>query len=138
MLVTKNYSSQPRKVRKRMIYRAPLHVKSKQLVAPLSEELREKHGIKRIRVRKGDRVLIVRGAYKGHEGRVVKVSVKKTRIYVEGVNLRKADGTEVPMPIHPSKVVITELNLNDPLRKEIIERKKAYLSEEVVEGGEEE
>lgn len=114
-------SSQPRKVRKRQVYRAPLHVKAKQLVAPLSSELREKYGIKRVRVRKGDRVLIVRGSFKGHEGKVVGVDVKKVRIFVEGVNLTKADGTEVPFPIHPSKVVITELDLSDPLRKEKIE-----------------
>jgi len=111
-------SSQPRKMRKRMIYQAALHVKAKQLVAPLSSELREKYGVRRARVRKGDRVLIVRGSYKGHEGKVVGVDVDNMRIFVEGVNLKKADGTEVPLPIHPSKVVITELDLSDPRRKD--------------------
>ncbi len=117
-------SSKPSKVRKREVYNAPLHVRSKRIVAPLSKELREKLGIKRIRVRKGDKVLIVRGSFKGHEGRVIGVSVKRERIYVEGAVLRKADGTEVPYPIHPSKVVVTELDLSDKRRKELIERLK--------------
>jgi len=119
-------SSQPRKVRKRMVYHVPLHKRSKRLVAPLSRELREKLGIKRVRVRKGDRVVIVRGSFKGHEGRVIGVNVKRERIFVEGAVLRRSDGTEVPYPIHPSKVQIVELDLSDPRRKEIIERLKVH------------
>ncbi|MCI4409897.1 MAG: 50S ribosomal protein L24 [Thermofilum sp.] len=117
-------SSQPRKVRKREIYTAQLHVRSKRIVAPLSKELSQKLGLKRIRVRKGDRVLIVRGSFKGHEGKITSVDVKRGRIHVEGAMLRKADGTEVPYPIHPSKVVVLELDLSDPRRKELVERKK--------------
>lgn len=108
-----------------MVYQAPLHVKAKQLVAPLSEELQKELGVKRLRVRKGDTVLIVRGSFKGHEGRVVKVNVKKVRIYVEGVTRVRSDGREVYVPIHPSKVVITKLDLSDPRRKEVVERRKA-------------
>lgn len=117
-------SSQPRKVRKRLVYKAPLHVKSRQLVAPLSEELRKQYGIKRLRVRSGDTVLIVRGSFKGHEGRVVKVNVKKVRIYVEGVTRVRSDGREVYIPIHPSKVIITKIDLSDDLRRKIVERRR--------------
>lgn len=113
-------SSKPTKVRKRSVYTAPLHTRSKRIVAPLSKELREKLGISKIRVRKGDKVLIVRGSFKGHEGKVVRVNVKKERIYVEGATLRKADGTEVPFPIHPSKVVVIEVDMSDKRRKELI------------------
>lgn len=122
-------SSQPRKVRKKLIYRAPLHVRSKQLVAPLSEELRKQYGIRRLRVRSGDTVLIVRGSFKGHEGRVVKVNVKRGRIYVEGVTRVRSDGREIFIPIHPSKVVLTKIDLSDDERKKIIERRK-------IKGGE--
>jgi len=108
-----------------MVYQAPLHIKAKQLVAPLSPELRSKYGIRRIKVRKGDTVLIVRGSYAGIEGKVTKVSVKKVRICVEGVTRTKADGTEIYVPIHPSKVVITKLDLSDPKRKQVLERKRA-------------
>ena len=121
-------SSQPRKVRKREVYTLKLHVKSKKLVAPLSKELSQKLGLKRIRVRRGDKVLIMRGSFKGHEGKVTSVDVKKGRIHVEGAVLRKADGTEVPYPIHPSKVVVLELDLSDPRRKELVERKKQVIT----------
>ncbi|RLF04921.1 MAG: 50S ribosomal protein L24 [Thermoprotei archaeon] len=121
----KTVSSQPRKVRKRMVYAAPLHQLSKQLVAPLSDELRREHKIKRIRVRKGDTVMIVRGSFAGLEGKVISVNVKKRRICVEGATRTKADGREVPVLIHPSKVVITKLDLSDEKRKQILERKKA-------------
>ncbi len=133
--MVKDYSSQPRKVRKRMIYQAPLHVKAKQLVAPLSKELQKELGIKRLRVRKGDTVLIVRGSYKGIEGRVVRVSVKKCRIYVEGATRTKSDGTEIYVPIHPSKVVITKLDLSDERRRQVIERKRALRQVLVRTGG---
>jgi len=94
------------------------------MTAPLAESLRKEHGIKRLPVRRGDIVLIVRGSFAGQEGKVVRVSLKKRRIYVEGVTLTKADGTEVYCPIHPSKVVITKLDLSDEWRKRIIERKR--------------
>ncbi len=115
-------TSQPRKVRKRML-NAPLHIRRKFLTAPLAPTLRREYGIKRLPVRKGDTVLILRGEYAGHEGRVVRVSFKKARIYVEGVTRRKVDGTEVFIPIHASKVMITKLDLSDEKRKEIIRRK---------------
>jgi large subunit ribosomal protein L24 len=122
-------SKQPRKVRKRMMYNAPLHVKAKQLVAPLSEELQKEYGVRRLRVRRGDTVLIVRGSFKGHEGRVVKVNVKKVRIYVEGVTRVRTDGREVYVPINPSKVVITKLDMSDEKRKQIVERRKTAQAE---------
>jgi len=122
-------SKQPRKVRKRMMYNAPLHVKAKQLVAPLSEELQKEYGVRRLRVRRGDTVMIVRGSFKGHEGRVVKVNVKKVRIYVEGVTRVRSDGREVYVPINPSKVVITKLDMSDEKRKQIVERRKTAQAE---------
>ncbi len=114
-------SSQPRKQRK-AYFNAPLHKRHKFVTAPLSKELQRQLGIKRLPVRKGDTVLIVRGDFKGIKGKVVKVDLKRVRIYVEGATLRKATGEVVYYPIHPSKVVIVELDLSDPKRKEIIER----------------
>ncbi|MEM0010829.1 MAG: 50S ribosomal protein L24 [Thermofilaceae archaeon] len=126
---SKAVSSQPRKVRKRQLYRAPLHIKSKQLVAPLSEELRKEYGVKRVRVRTGDTVLIVRGSFRGHEGKVVKVLVKKGRIFVEGATRVRSDGREIYVPIHPSKVVVTKLDLSDESRKKVLQRKSGKIEE---------
>jgi large subunit ribosomal protein L24 len=101
-------SAQPRKQRL-LHYQAPLHQRGKFLGAHLSEELRKKLGRRSLRVRKGDRVRIVRGDFKGLEGEVLSVDTKRERVYVQGASLRKADGTEVPMGIHPSNLVILRL-----------------------------
>lgn len=115
-------SRQPRKQRK-AYFNAPLHVRQKLMTAPLSRELREKYGVKRLPVRKGDKVKVMRGDFKGHVGEVVRVDLKRYRIYVDGVTIKKADGTPVFRPLHPSKVMIVELNLDDEWRKKIIERR---------------
>ncbi|MCX8196452.1 MAG: 50S ribosomal protein L24 [Acidilobaceae archaeon] len=132
-------SSQPRKVRAALRL-APLHRRQKLVTAPLSPELREKLGVKRLPVRKGDKVRIVRGDFAGQEGAVVKVNLRRARIFVDGVTRKRLDGTPRFVPIHPSKVVIISLDLKDERRKEIIERKTGRAVEleekqEVKEGG---
>jgi large subunit ribosomal protein L24 len=122
-MVTLTKSRQPRKQRK-AFFNAPLHIRQKMMAAPLSPELREKYGIRSLPVRKGDKVRIMRGDFKGHEGRVVKVDLKRMRIYVDGVTIKRSDGTPVFRPIHPSNVMIIELDLSDEYRKKIIERKR--------------
>ena len=134
MIMYKAVTSQPKKVRKKMIYEAPLHRLSKQLVVPLSDELRREYNIKHMRVRKGDTVMIMRGSFSGLEGKVVRVDVKKRRIAVEGATRTKSDGREIPVLIHPSKVVITKLDLSDKMRKQIVERKKPLEVTESEEG----
>ncbi|MEM1760567.1 MAG: 50S ribosomal protein L24, partial [Desulfurococcaceae archaeon] len=103
---------------------APLHKLRKLFNAPLSDELREKYGVKRLPVRVGDVVRIMRGDWKGHEGKVVNVDTKRVRINVEGVQIKRSDGTPVYYPIHPSKVMIVKLDLSDKWRMKIIERRK--------------
>ena len=117
-------SRQPRKQR-RAYFNAPLHKRQKLMSAPLSPELREKYGVRNLPVRVGDKVRVMRGDFKGHEGKVVKVDLKRYRIYVDGVVIKKASGETVFRPLHPSKVMIVELDLKDPWRKKIIERRAA-------------
>jgi large subunit ribosomal protein L24 len=73
----------------------------------------------------------MRGDRKGLEGKVTGVDRKNYRIFVEGVTREKVDGTAIQIPVHPSKVLITSLNLDDKWRREIIKRKSAL--KEVVE-----
>lgn len=122
-MVTLTKSSHPSKQRE-AYFNAPLHIRHKFLTAPLSKELQKRFGIKRLPVRKGDTVLIVRGDFKGIKGKVIRVDLKRIRIYVEGATLRKANGEIVYYPIHPSKVVIVDLDLSDKKRLEVIERIK--------------
>ena len=126
-------SRQPRKQRK-AYFNAPLHKRQKLMSAPLSPELREKYGVRNLPVRVGDKVRVMRGDFKGHEGKVVKVDLRKYRIYVDGVVIKKASGETVFRPLHPSKVMIIELDLKDPWRKKIIERRAA--SRKAGAGGE--
>lgn len=122
MKMRRDISSKPRKQRKRL-YNMPYHLRHKLLSAPLSPTLREKYGFRSIPLRTGDKVLIMRGEFTGFEGKIVKVDRKRLRIYVEKVVRKKTDGSEVLVPIHPSKVMVTELNLKDEFRKAIIERR---------------
>ncbi|HIP24935.1 MAG TPA: 50S ribosomal protein L24 [Archaeoglobus profundus] len=116
-------SKQPRKWRRWLYKTSKLHDRHRLLHATLSKELRKKYGKRAIRIRKGDKVRIMRGEFAGHEGRVVKVDMKRLKIYVEGVTQRRSDGTEVLIPIHPSNVMIIELGEIDEVRKKILERK---------------
>lgn len=116
-------SSKPSAQRK-ALYNMPLHLRHKLFNALLSEELRNRYGVRRLPVRVGDVVRIMRGDFRGHEGKVVKVDLKRIRIFVEGVQIKKADGTPVYYPIHPSKVMIVKLDLSDKYRLKIIERRR--------------
>jgi large subunit ribosomal protein L24 len=105
---------------------APAHVRHKLMAAPLSSELTASKGAKTLPVRKGDTVRIMRGDNKGFEGKVSRVDLKAYRIYMEGLTREKVDGTNIFIAIHPSKVQIRNLNLDDKYRKEkILGRKTA-------------
>jgi len=93
------------------------------MTAPLSEELQDKYGIKRMPVKTKDKVLVLRGDFAYAEGEVTEVDLKKMLLYIDGVTIEKTDGTERFYPVHPSNVVITDLNLKDDRRSRIIERK---------------
>ncbi len=115
-------SKQPRKQRK-YVYNAPLHIKHKLLAAHLSKALREKMKRRSIPVRKGDKVKVSRGQFAGKEGKISKVMLRKSKVYVDGVEMIKKDGTKVFYPLHPSNLIITELNMEDKRRREALERK---------------
>jgi len=127
MQTTKN----PGKQRK-MLNNAPAHIRHKLMAAPLSSELTASKGAKTLPVRKGDTVRIMRGDNKGFEGKVSRVDLKAYRIYLEGLTREKVDGTNIFIAVHPSKVQIRNLNLDDKYRKEtILGRKVAPEKKEV-------
>jgi large subunit ribosomal protein L24 len=101
-----------------MLYQAPLHIRYKLFSAPLSPSLKASHNVGSLPVRSGDTVRIMRGDRKGLEGKVTRVDRKKYRVFVEGVTREKVDGTTAFVPIHPSKVMLTSLNLDDKWRRE--------------------
>ena len=121
----------PSKQRKRL-YQASVTDRYRRFSAPLSTKLKESHGTNSIPVRKGDTVTIMRGDRKGSEGKVTQIDRKKYRIFIEGANREKVDGTTILVPFHPSKVMITRLNLDDKWRKKILERKMANNKAEIL------
>lgn len=114
--------TKPRTQRRRM-YQAPAHMRHRFFSAPLSPDLKKKHYANAIPVKTGDTVRVMRGDRKGFEGKIIRVSRKKNRIFVEGVTRAKVDGTSVPIPIHPSKVMVVTLDLDDKWRRESLKRK---------------
>lgn len=88
----------------------------------LSKELEEKYHVSSVPIRKDDEVLIMRGTYKGREGKVISVNRNKWVIHVERVQREKVMGTTVPIGISPSKVVITKLKL-DKDRQDLLQRR---------------
>ena len=106
---------QPRKQR-RFRFRAPLHVRQKMVAAHLSKELREEFKRRSLPVRKGDKVRILRGKFKGKEGVVARVDLRRLKVFVEGIAQKKADGSEVLFPLDPSNLLIIEVDRSDERR----------------------
>jgi large subunit ribosomal protein L24 len=123
-----NFSSawkSSRKPRKQRKYRAeaPLHTKQKFVHAHLSKDLKKKYGKRSIGLRKGDKVKVMTGKFRKHEGKIENVDLRKTRVFVNGIETTKRDGTKKPLALHPSNLMITELSMDDKLRQKILERK---------------
>ncbi|KAJ4296588.1 60S ribosomal protein L26A [Kalmusia sp. IMI 367209] len=118
--VQNSVASSRRKSRKAH-FSAPSSVRRIIMSAPLSKELREKHNVRSIPVRKDDEIMIVRGTHKGREGKVSSVYRLKYALHINGVVREKSNGQSVPIPIAASKVVVTKLKL-DKDRENILER----------------
>ncbi len=115
-------SKKPRKQRK-YVSEAPLHIKGKFLHAHLSEDLIKKIGKRAVRVRKEDKVKIMKGQFKGKTGKVEKVNTKKATVYIAGVEYQKKEGTKIKYPIKISKIMIMEMDTSDKKRQELLKRK---------------
>jgi large subunit ribosomal protein L24 len=81
----------------------------------------------KLHVRRGDRVKVIRGNFAGAEGAILRVLPKKSRVVVEGVNMRKhhtrpteanPEGgiMEYEEPIHASNVMLIDPKTGDPTR----------------------
>jgi large subunit ribosomal protein L24 len=89
---------------------------------------------KAMRVRKDDQVMVIGGKDAGKTGRVIKVEPKKSRVYVEGLNMIKRHEKARPVqdvqraaqqlggivdkegPIHVSNVMLLDPKGNKPTR----------------------
>ncbi|XP_010693503.2 LOW QUALITY PROTEIN: 60S ribosomal protein L26-1 [Beta vulgaris subsp. vulgaris] len=114
-------TSSRRKCRKSH-FTAPSNIRRTIMSSPLSIDLRSKYNVRSIPVRKDDEVQVVRGTFKGREGKIVQCYRKKWVIHIERVTREKVNGSTVNVGIHPSNVVVTKLKL-DKDRKGLLERK---------------
>ena len=114
-------SKQPRKQRK-YIANAPLHIKRKLMGVNLSKELRKKYQKRSVPLRKKDTVKIMRGKFKGKKGKVIKVLLKTQKVEVEGIQIKKQDGSKVNIKLRSSNLQIIELNVEDKKRNKALSK----------------
>ena len=119
----------PTKMRNKMIYQATFQTKNKQIASPLSKQLSERYRKKSARILKGDTVKILRGEFKGVDGKVSQVSIKNNGVAVEGTKKEKTKGEKFDVYTHASNVLITSLNTSDRWRITKLEKKASTKTE---------
>lgn len=106
-----------------MAFKREFVKKNSAVYSNLSEDLKKQYNKRSVSVIKGDTVKIMRGEYKGVEGKVEKINSLKGRLSIEGVQREKIKGGQVKVQIHASNVIISSLKLDDDYRKNKIENK---------------
>ena len=119
----------PTKMRNKMIYQATFQTKNKQIASPLSKQLSERYRKKSARILKGDTVKILRGEFKGVDGKISQVSIKNNGVAVEGTKKEKTKGEKFDVYTHASNVLITSLNTSDRWRITKLEKKASVKTE---------
>jgi len=108
-------SKQPRKQRK-YAANAPIHLRKKTLSVNLNKELRKKYSTRNVIVKKGDLVKVMRGKFKGKQGKVLSVKIMTGKILIENVQKKKMDGSNSSVPMKASNLQIQELNMDNKRR----------------------
>lgn len=115
-------SSRKQSKQRKYRFNAPLHIRQKMVSSHLSKELRKKHNKRNISLRKGDKVKVIHGNFKKHEGKVERIELGSARVFVSGIEYAKKDGTKKMLPLNPSNLMITEINMDDKLRQKLLEK----------------
>ena len=80
-----------------------------------------------MKIKKGDNVIVISGAYKGKTGSVVKVLPELNKVLIDGINMKKVHEKkqktgskgqviEKPAPLHASNVLIVDPKTKKPTR----------------------
>ena len=94
MKLNQRISAKPGKQRKNAI-EAHLNEKRKFLRSRLSKELSKRYTRRNALVRKNDTVKISRGQFKGKSGKINRVDIKASRVFIDGIGFTKNDGSKV-------------------------------------------
>ena len=108
-------SKQPRK-QKKYRHNAPMNIKGKFLRIHLQKDLAKRHGLRKIRPRTGDKVKVMRGKFKGKEGKIELVDLKKSKIIITGIEISKKDGSKSKPLLAASNMLLVDLVLDDKKR----------------------
>jgi large subunit ribosomal protein L24 len=84
-------------------------------------------GVRKMNVCKGDKVRVIRGAFAGKEGTVIRAIPRENRVVVEGINQRKRHARPsqanpeggiltFEAPIHASNVMLLDPHSGEPTR----------------------
>jgi large subunit ribosomal protein L24 len=84
-------------------------------------------GVRKMNVRKGDKVRVIRGEFAGKEGTVLRAIPQENRVVIEGINQRKRhtrpsqanpEGGIITfeVPIHASNVMLLDPHTGEPTR----------------------
>ncbi len=99
-----------------------------------------------MKLKKGDKVIVIAGKNRGQNGTIVRVLPKKDLVILEGLNLvkkhrkpsaqnRKGQIVDKPMPLHVSNVMIADPKDGKPTRVKIT-RDKDGMHRVAVNSGE--
>jgi large subunit ribosomal protein L24 len=102
--------------------------------------------VRKMQIRRGDRVMVIRGNHRGQEGTVLRVEREKNRVVVEGVNLRKRhrkpsaqdpEGGIISFeaPIHASNVMLIDPESGEPTRVRVQQNEDGTKDRVAVKSG---
>ncbi|MBS3066372.1 50S ribosomal protein L24 [Candidatus Pacearchaeota archaeon] len=126
-------SSKQRRKQRKYLANAPLHTKNKFVSSNLAKGLRKTYGIRSLTLRKGDEVKILRGKFNGKNGKINNVSLKRTRVTIEGIQNKKKDGTKINVYFHPSNLQIISIGSEDKKRLKRMNKKNKEVKTKVEE-----
>ena len=100
-----------------------------------------------MKLKKGDKVLVIAGKAKGQSGPIVRVLVRDNMVLLDGINLvkrhrrpsaqnRKGQIGDKPMPIHASNVMLMDPKTGKPTRIKITRSKDGARERVAVKSGE--
>jgi large subunit ribosomal protein L24 len=101
-----------------------------------------------MKLKKGDKVLVIAGKDKGQSGTLVRVLPRENMVLIDGINTakrhrkpsaqnRKGQIVEKPMPIHASNVMLADPKSGKPTRIKISRDKDGNRQRVAVKSGQE-
>ncbi|MDD3159691.1 MAG: 50S ribosomal protein L24 [Candidatus ainarchaeum sp.] len=108
-------SKKPKKQRKSLIT-MPLHMKAKKMSAHLDEKLQKELKKRSIKLRKNDKVKVLRGQFKGKEGKILSIDKSVFKVTIEKIVRKKSNGTEFNVLIAPSNLLVIDVDKTDKKR----------------------